>query len=845
MHHHTHALIAAAIVTSVITSALTTASAQTIGTAFTYQGEITQAEAPAGPVDLRFRLFDAPTVGAQIGPQLSATNVTPANGRFAVTLDFGAGIFAGSARYLEIQVAVAGSNSYTILSPRQNVTPAPYALFAANVSPTAVPWSFSGTNAIFTGGNVGAGTAAPSARLHVSGSDPGTGLALNVNNNLYVRPSGSFVGVNRTTSVTGAEFFGVDAPISGALFGGMYIRTTSATGKPFYGYTNVGGATAYHYLNGPDGAWRFNIGGSDRLTVSPAGNLGLGTTSPATPLDITLSDKSFQVRFDGVSPGINLAGSGGNLGILRVRNKIELWPDDGALRAGAIDIRNTAGAPTISADGANGNFAINGTLTIDAASANDGTLSTPAVRLGASSGEAILSRRTAGANQFGLDLLTAAAPRLSITNAGNVGIGTQAPAATLDVAGTLRVSQQGTFNAAPGTSPFTVASTTRVTNLNADLLDGLDSSAFLTSVPNPLGLTNSVANGYVVRGTNSSFTNLAAGVAGIHTSASSTVITSVYGVYGETASGNSSAGVYGRNTRTGATTGNGVFGTTSADVGIGVYGYATSSAAGASGVGVKGKTAGSAGIGVLGEADGDAVYGSSVNGAGVRAYSINGGTALYGERTANGNKGWFGGLNEGGWAEASTGNGFVAITGSGSQSGLYCANNGGGNALYAQGKGYISGELSVAVITIRGGADLAEPFDVRNVSSESPLPGMLVSIDPKNPGKLSVAHDAYDRKVAGVISGANGLSAGMVLKSEHSPLADGEFPVAMTGRVWCYADASNVAIEPGDRLTTSATPGHAMRVDDETRAPGAVIGKAMTPLARGETGLVLVLVNLQ
>ncbi len=82
----------------------------------------------------------------------------------------------------------------------------------------------------------------------------------------------------------------------------------------------------------------------------------------------------------------------------------------------------------------------------------------------------------------------------------------------------------------------------------------------------------------------------------------------------------------------------------------------------------------------------------------------------------------------------------------------------------------------------------------------------------------------------------------MVMKSEGK--AEGKQPVAMTGRVWCYVDASFGAVRPGDRLTTSSTPGHAMKADDAARAPGAVIGKAMTELKEGK-GLVLVLVNLQ
>jgi len=66
----------------------------------------------------------------------------------------------------------------------------------------------------------------------------------------------------------------------------------------------------------------------------------------------------------------------------------------------------------------------------------------------------------------------------------------------------------------------------------------------------------------------------------------------------------------------------------------------------------------------------------------------------------------------------------------------------------------------------------------------------------------------------------------------------------MTGRVYVWADASNGPITPGDLLTTSTTPGQAMKATDPSRSFGATIGKAMTGLEKGR-GLVLVLVNLQ
>jgi hypothetical protein len=156
---------------------------------------------------------------------------------------------------------------------------------------------------------------------------------------------------------------------------------------------------------------------------------------------------------------------------------------------------------------------------------------------------------------------------------------------------------------------------------------------------------------------------------------------------------------------------------------------------------------------------------------------------------------------------------------------------------------HTNGYVSVPVLQITGGSDLAEPF---NVSSKYGAVdhGMVVTINADLPGQLQVATDAYDRKVAGVISGANDLSPGMVMKSEGDVHADGSHNVALTGRVWAWCDANYGAIEPGDRLTTSCTPGHAMKVTDNERAIGAAIGKAMTPLTEGR-GLVLVLVQPQ
>ncbi|MGH9851813.1 MAG: hypothetical protein ACREBD_18405 [Blastocatellia bacterium] len=169
----------------------------------------------------------------------------------------------------------------------------------------------------------------------------------------------------------------------------------------------------------------------------------------------------------------------------------------------------------------------------------------------------------------------------------------------------------------------------------------------------------------------------------------------------------------------------------------------------------------------------------------------------------------------------------------------------------------IDGSLQVTVRSLRldGGADLAENFDVRAETAAASasgsvgapemlgMAGMVVSIDPQNPGKLRVSSRAYDRRVAGIISGAGGVKPGMVMGQEGT-LADGKHPVALSGRVYVWVDATRHAVKPGDLLTTSATPGHAMKAGNPQRAQGAIIGKAMTGLKSGK-GLVLALITLQ
>jgi hypothetical protein len=109
-------------------------------------------------------------------------------------------------------------------------------------------------------------------------------------------------------------------------------------------------------------------------------------------------------------------------------------------------------------------------------------------------------------------------------------------------------------------------------------------------------------------------------------------------------------------------------------------------------------------------------------------------------------------------------------------------------------------------------------------------------------GALTVSTKAYDRRVAGVASGANDYKPGINLRG----LAEmpNKVTVTLSGTVYCRVSAVNGPVEAGDLLTTSRVPGYAMRATDPLASHGAILGKAMEDL-KGERGLVLILASLQ
>lgn len=151
----------------------------------------------------------------------------------------------------------------------------------------------------------------------------------------------------------------------------------------------------------------------------------------------------------------------------------------------------------------------------------------------------------------------------------------------------------------------------------------------------------------------------------------------------------------------------------------------------------------------------------------------------------------------------------------------------------------VNGRTITKILEITG-ADLAEKFPTSGGRAE---PGMVMEIDPDHAGLLRVSREPYNHRVAGIVSGANEFAAGAILG--NLPGSEDAPAIALSGRVYVNCDAADGAITPGDLLTTSATPGHAMKAVDRDRAHGAILGKAMTALPKGQRGLVLVLVSLQ
>jgi len=150
------------------------AGAAPMGTAIMYQGRLVDNNSPAdGLYDFQFRLYDANSGGNKVGSDVNEHNVDVIDGYFTVELDFGGGVFDGDARWLGIGVRpgdLNDPNTYTILSPRVELAPTPYALYAKTAgSASGGGWVDDGAVVRLdsSGDSVGIGTSGPGVKLHV------------------------------------------------------------------------------------------------------------------------------------------------------------------------------------------------------------------------------------------------------------------------------------------------------------------------------------------------------------------------------------------------------------------------------------------------------------------------------------------------------------------------------------------------------------------------------------------------------------------------------------------------------------------------------------------------------
>ncbi|MBC8095983.1 MAG: hypothetical protein H7Y43_09235 [Akkermansiaceae bacterium] len=446
-----------------------------------------------------------------------------------------------------------------------------------------------------------------------------------------------------------------------------------------------------------------------------------------------------------------------------------------------------------------GAVAAGGSLIVDSSGLNSGAVN-PGLTFGFGSGEGISSKRTGGGNQFGLDLFTGGSPRLSIASSGNVGIGTITPAARLEIQGGADHTGANDLRGialAYRNGGFRHWISSRhngaVTDNGIDFYLNTHSVSSGSSAPgvgNKKVMTLDSANGI------KAMDGLIVDADGSNTgTVSRAALTFGVGSGEGLASRRSSGGnQYGLDFYTDfqkrlsiANNGNVGIGTaTPQDSLLDIEGDTHIND---HDLFMRGGSNRDHGIGYRSMASGQGIDGPFVYGFNGGALGVSGPDSIALKWDFNGNV-------------------------------------------------WVSNDISVATLTIRGGADLAEPFPM---AADIPK-GALVVIDEERAGALKLSDTPYDNRVAGIVSGANGVRPGLTLQQEGM-LETGQ-QVALTGRVYALADASNGAIKPGDLLTSSRTPGHVMRVTEHARAQGAVVGKAMSSLKNGK-GMVLVLVNLQ
>ena len=353
------ALFAGLVALGLLFADVPAASAQ--GTAFTYQGQLSDHGAPAsGAYDILFSLYDAPTNGTQIGNTLTSTGVGVTNGLFTEILDFGSSIFTGADRWLQIGVRTNGGTNFSLLSPRQALTPAPYAIYAStagNVSVGAISSAQLAVSAVgpanlqsnaVTGSKIAAGQVVKS--LNGLRDDvilvPGTGLALNTSGNVLQLSAnvGNYWNVQGNAGTTGANFLGTldNQPVELRVNNARALRLEPNTNSP-----NVIGGFGGNFVSPGSTAATIGGGGAAGATNSAQADYsaiggGLGNAVQPSAVHGTIGGGGFnQIQtnaYDGTIAGgwHNSIGSNSFTSVISggAGNVIENDADDSSISGG-------------------------------------------------------------------------------------------------------------------------------------------------------------------------------------------------------------------------------------------------------------------------------------------------------------------------------------------------------------------------------------------------------------------------------------------------------------------------------------------------------------------------------
>lgn len=246
------------------------------GTAFTYQGRLTSSGVnPTGLFDFQFSLYNALTGGSQEGSTVTTTAVGVTNGLFTVTIDFG-GVFNGTSLWLQIGTRTNGVGSYIALTPRQELTPTPYAITAENVDGSVEASQISGTltaAVIPVPLDLSGATATPI--IEANQSSTGGGVEGNVTST-----TSTTAGVEGTTASTAGGAAGVYGLVSstspGGYSAGVYgvNNGTGGLGIGLYGSQNGSGWGVFGTTPSGYGVYGYSSGSG--IGVAGGGNTGVG-----------------------------------------------------------------------------------------------------------------------------------------------------------------------------------------------------------------------------------------------------------------------------------------------------------------------------------------------------------------------------------------------------------------------------------------------------------------------------------------------------------------------------------------------------------------------------------------